>query len=72
MQIFNDIRKLVTFLSNFVVPNKTLRVSPIFPLFQNICVVQIVASTVFVETVLYWSSLNDVFGDHYILHLVSR
>jgi len=71
MQIFNIV-KIVTFLSNFVVPNITLRVSPIFPLFQDIYVVQIVAATVFVETVLSWSSLNEVLGDHYILHLVSR
>ena len=45
MQIFNNVMKIVTFLSSFLESHQ------FFPLFQDICVVHIVTATVFVETV---------------------
>lgn len=64
----DEIVKTVNYFSNFVVPNRTFRVS-FFHLSSAYCIVQRVAIAVFVETVLSRSSLNDVLDD--ILLLVS-
>lgn len=75
MQIFYNIVKISIFFFNFVVPNKTFRVSPVFPLFQDICVVQTVVAAVFASHLMtYWVTITlDIFyisfHDHYFLRL---